>query len=58
MIQNTSAAEISPIAGRSRIQSIDVLRGFALLGILLMNIIAFAFPFAIVHLGDYIYEGT
>jgi len=47
MIQNTAASEISPMAGKSRIQSIDVLRGFALLGILLMNIIAFAFPFAV-----------
>jgi uncharacterized protein len=46
MIQNSSASEISPIAGKARIQSIDVLRGFALLGILLMNIIAFAFPLA------------
>jgi len=46
MIQNDSVSEISPLAGSSRIQSIDVLRGFALLGILLMNIIAFAFPFA------------
>ena len=46
MIQNSSASEISPMAGKARIQSIDVLRGFALLGILLMNIIAFAFPLA------------
>lgn len=31
---------------KSRVSSIDTLRGFALLGILLMNIIGFAFPFA------------
>ncbi|MBL4580712.1 MAG: DUF418 domain-containing protein [Gammaproteobacteria bacterium] len=37
---------VSPIAAKSRIQSLDVLRGFALLGILLMNILVFAFPFA------------
>ncbi|MEX0962730.1 MAG: DUF418 domain-containing protein [Pseudohongiellaceae bacterium] len=37
---------ISPIVTSRRIQSLDVLRGFALLGILLMNILVFAFPFA------------
>jgi len=46
MIQNAPAITVSPIAAKSRIQSLDVLRGFALLGILLMNILVFAFPFA------------
>ena len=34
-------AEISPVDERTRIESLDVLRGFALLGILLINILAF-----------------
>lgn len=41
-----SNAMPTPIKASSRIQSLDVLRGFALLGILLMNILVFAFPFA------------
>lgn len=35
-----------PVAESDRIQSLDVLRGFALLGILLLNIIGFALPYA------------
>lgn len=38
------AAELTPIVARERISSVDILRGFALLGILLMNIIEFALP--------------
>ena len=34
-------AEISPVDERTRIESLDVLRGFALLGILLINILSF-----------------
>ena len=35
----------APIAPSERIESIDVVRGFAVLGILLMNILAFGLPF-------------
>lgn len=35
----------TPIAPAERIEAIDVVRGFALLGILLMNILAFGLPF-------------
>ncbi len=35
---------VAPVAPSERISSIDTLRGFALLGILLMNIVGFALP--------------
>ncbi len=35
----------APVSGKARIQSIDTLRGVALLGILVINILAFAQPF-------------
>ena len=34
---------IAPVSEQNRIESLDVLRGFALLGILLLNILSFAF---------------
>jgi uncharacterized protein len=37
--------ELGPVAGNERFVSIDVLRGVAVLGILVMNIYAFAMPF-------------
>ena len=36
----------APVTGTERFVSIDMLRGFAILGILVMNIYAFAMPFA------------
>jgi len=43
-----TAAPVSPgpVSGAQRIASLDVLRGVAILGILVMNIYAFAMPFA------------
>lgn len=41
-----AAAPIIPVGGEERLESLDVLRGFALLGILAMNIMAFSGPFA------------
>jgi uncharacterized protein len=41
----STIAQPFPRSEISRVSSIDSLRGFALLGILLMNIIGFAFPF-------------
>ena len=42
----TSATPAAPVVQNARIDSIDVLRGFALLGILVMNIQLFAMPAA------------
>lgn len=41
-----SAPTVAPVDGRARIGSLDALRGFAVLGILVMNVYAFAMPFA------------
>ena len=41
----TATNPTAPVSKKNRTQSIDTLRGVALFGILIMNIIAFAFPF-------------
>src|SRR5258706_97685 len=37
-------SDLAPVSRQERISSVDLVRGFALLGILLMNIIGFSFP--------------
>lgn len=44
MEQPTSSPTIAPVSESSRITTIDMVRGFALLGILLMNIAGFSMP--------------
>ena len=40
---------LAPAAPRERIEAIDAIRGFALLGIMLMNIVAFGLPIAALY---------
>ena len=42
--EQVSVARAEPVSATERIASVDVLRGFALLGILAMNIVGFAWP--------------
>jgi uncharacterized protein len=46
MAERSTTSEAQPVAERERIVALDVLRGFALLGILVMNVQAFAMPSA------------
>lgn len=41
----TPASTPAPVAADNRIEGLDVIRGFALLGILLLNVLAFGLPF-------------
>ena len=42
--ENTTSARVGPVARTERIQVIDILRGFALFGILLVNMELFSHP--------------
>jgi uncharacterized protein len=48
-VQEQSSSLAAPVAAASRLASLDVLRGFALLGILLANVEDFASPAGILH---------
>lgn len=45
MTDTTNDTAAQPVTGTERITAIDTLRGVAVLGILVMNIYAFAMPF-------------
>lgn len=49
MNQDGGQSGLGPITGRERIEVLDVLRGIAILGILVMNIRNFALPLAAFH---------
>jgi uncharacterized protein len=51
------APRLAPVAEAERITSVDTLRGFALLGILAMNIYAFSMPFQ-AYANPLLYGGT
>ncbi len=44
--QTSTPAAAGPVTGAERIESLDVLRGVSILGILVMNIYAYAMPFS------------
>ncbi len=53
----TTPVNTGPVQAPERIAAIDTLRGFALLGILVMNITGFAFPFA-AYFNPTVYGGS
>ncbi len=56
--QTTAPAEhLCPVSGSERYASLDTLRGIAVLGILVMNVYAFAMPF-IAYMNPYAWGGT
>lgn len=57
VVPAVAVTPLSPVAPRQRVTSVDTLRGFALLGILAMNIVAFALPSdAYMHPGLAVFE--
>ncbi len=56
-MSDTTHPAPGPVSAADRIQAIDTLRGFALLGILVMNIVAMAMPFA-AYFNPMVYGGS
>jgi len=56
--QSAAPVSVGPITGAERIASLDVLRGVAILGILVMNIYAFAMPFPLAYNNPLLMGGT
>ena len=56
-IANPADSALSPVTTGNRIEAIDTLRGFALLGIFVMNITGMAFPFA-AYFNPMVYGGA
>ncbi len=46
----TTSAPLTPVQPAERIQIVDILRGFALFGILLVNMTIFSMAVALAHL--------
>lgn len=46
--------QLAPTSGKQRIETLDLLRGISLLGIILVNILAFNYPINYTRLSDYL----
>ncbi len=56
VISEWQTAALHPVRGRERLVTLDVLRGFALFGILTVNMIAFSWPMDVMYLRHEFWE--